>query len=176
MKVLQKLPLFAVLLSLAATPLAAPAQAPAPAPASKGEAQAAPAKKIAPAMDKAIRHLLKLSKASESGEMILDGMVASLKRSMQSVPESFWKELPRKELLRDFENELVAIYAKHLTLEEIQGITKFYESPLGKSALEKMRSIAMESSGAGQEFSSTVLRWVMDEAEKKGVLPNQHGH
>lgn len=170
MKILQMLPLFALLFSVTAS--ANPAGEKAPTAGGATQEKAA----VPPAMDKAIRHLLKISKASDSGEMIIEGMVTSLKRSMASVPESFWKELPRKQLLRDFENELVAIYAKHLTMEEIQGITKFYESPLGKSALEKMRHIAMESSGAGQEFSSTVLRWVMDEAEKKGVLPKPHGH
>lgn len=147
---------------------AQPAKAPAPADAAK--------KKLDPAKEKAIRKLLNLSKADESGDMILEGMIQSLKRSMPSLPESFWKELSREKILKDFEEVLVGIYDRHLTMEEIAAITKFYESPVGKSVLEKMRAISMDSAQAGQEFSATVLRMVMDEAEKKGVLPKPHGH
>lgn len=174
MKHFQMLPVVALLFTLSLGAVPAAAQTPA-APA-QAEGEGAAPKKIDPTLEKEIRKLLRVSKGNESGGMILDGMLNSLKRSMSTIPESFWKELPRKDFLERFDEELVRIYAQHLTLEEVRGLIKFYESPLGKSALEKMRLISMDAAKAGHDFSSDVLRWVMDEAEKKGVLPNVHGH
>jgi hypothetical protein len=62
---------------------------------------------------------------------------------------------------------IVPIYAKHFTLEDIQGLTKFYESPLGSKLVKEMPQVVQESQSVGVEMDEaaalTVLRSMQDE-------------
>jgi len=161
MKIMPKtklLSLFTLALAFSVSPLAH---------AEKAEEKAQKTR-VEPAKEKAIRHLMKISKSAEAGQMILDGMKEAMQRNMPSAAD-FWKEFPTEELLEEFEDSLVAIYDKHLTMEEIQALTKFYESPVGKSILEKLRVIGMESAALGQDFSAKIVQRVVEKTRGTGA-------
>lgn len=71
----------------------------------------------------------------------------------------------KEKFFAEFEDELVVIYDKHLALEEIEALTEFYESSMGKRILSKQRAIAMDSAAAGQALSMRIVQEILREAE-----------
>jgi hypothetical protein len=51
---------------------------------------------------------------------------------------------------------LTPVYRKHLTLEDLQALIAFYESPVGKKYAQVGPSILNESMEAGQEWGSSL--------------------
>ncbi len=155
---------------------AAPANAQA-APAQKPAAQAAaPAEKLDPAKEAAIRHLLDLTEISKMGDNISAGISREVQNAagravaqdqvpkfMQEFSAKFSTAAPASKVT----DAIVPIYAKHFTLEEIQGLTKFYESPLGQKLVKEMPAVVQESQSVGVEMDEgaalVVLRGMQDE-------------
>jgi uncharacterized protein len=48
------------------------------------------------------------------------------------------------------------VYAKNFTLEEIQGLVKFYESPLGQRVVKVLPQVIQESQAAGAQIDQQV--------------------
>lgn len=70
----------------------------------------------------------------------------------------------------------VAIYARHFSTEDIQGLSKFYESPLGQRVLKSLPEAQEEAYSSGQQMDQQVamqiLRGMSDEyTELKQMLP-----
>jgi hypothetical protein len=69
-----------------------------------------------------------------------------------------------------------AIYAKHFSMEDIQGLTKFYESPVGQRVLKSLPEAQEEAYSSGQQMDRQaalkVLWGMADEyTQLKQLLP-----
>ena len=113
------------------------AKAPEAAPAEK------PAEKLDPAKEAAIRHLMDITETSKMG----DGLNAAITRQVHDV---MGRAIPQDQLPKFMDtfsqkftvsappsavtDSMVPIYAKNFTMEDIQGLIKFYESPQSQTA------------------------------------------
>jgi uncharacterized protein len=169
-------------------PHATPGQA---APAKPGAQAAAaqtppaPAEKIDPAKDAAIRHLMDITETSKMGANIasyITGKVHDgaghaipadqLQKFMDTFSQKFTAGLPPTAV----NDAIVAIYAKHFSMDDIQVLTKFYESPLGQRVVKEMPDVNQQMAVAGQQIETTValatLRSMTDEyPQLKQMLP-----
>ncbi len=182
----------AVLLSasplLAQTSPGAAQQKPAPvAPTQPGQtaAPAAAAEKLDPAKDAAIRHLLDITGESKEGENINTGMTNQVHSVMsRSIPadqlpkfmETFSAKYNPSAPPSAVTDAMVAVYARHFSMEDIQGITKFYESPVGQQMIKEMPSVTRESQAAGMQMDQKIamqVLWGMEDEypQLKQVLP-----
>jgi len=71
---------------------------------------------------------------------------------------------------------IVGIYAKHFSLDDIQVLTKFYESPVGQRIVKEMPDVDQQMRVAGQQIETTAalaaLRSMLDEyPQLKQMLP-----
>jgi len=118
--------------------------------------------------EKAVRELLNLTGAGKLGVQIAQQLVGSFKKSMPNVPAAFWDEF-----LKDIDTEgmtklVIPIYAKHFTVDEINGMIAFYKTPLGQKLTHELPSITQESMAAGQQWGSELGRRVADRLKAKG--------
>jgi hypothetical protein len=137
---------------------------------------AAPAEKLDPAKDAAIRHLLDLTEISKMGDNISTGITHEVQNAasravaqdqlpkfMQEFSTKFTAAAPSSKVT----DAIVPIYAKHFTIEDIQGLTKFYESPLGQKLVKEMPAVVQESQQTGVEMDEaaalSILRGMQDE-------------
>lgn len=171
-----------------APPTLAPHATPGQAAPAKPAAQAAPApapEKIDPAKEAAIRHLMDITEGSKMGESIanfITGQVHNgvgrslsadqLPKFMDTFSQKFTAGLPPTAV----SDAIVAIYAKHFSMEDVQGLTKFYESPLGQRIVKEMPDVDQQMRTAGQQIETTVaiavLRSMADEyPQLKQMLP-----
>lgn len=63
--------------------------------------------------------------------------------------------------------QIVRIYDKHFSAEDVKELLKFYGSPLGQRVAEAMPQIARESQAAGQALSQRVSRDVHQELKNE---------
>ncbi len=107
-----------------------------------------------------IKHLLKLTSSEQISESMMNSMLPVMKMQFSekiknsSDREKFEGKMDSmmaatitevKELTNKLNNvEMVNIYDKHFTHEEIKDLITFYESPVGKKILEKNPEITSE--------------------------------
>jgi hypothetical protein len=64
-------------------------------------------------------------------------------------------------------NQLVAIYDRHFTDDEIKGLLQFYGSPLGQKFAAEMPKIGMETQAANRAFSTRIAKNVLQDLRKQ---------
>jgi uncharacterized protein len=177
--------------AMAQTPAGGAQQKPAPsAPVQPGQTAAAPAEKLDPAKETAIRHLLEITGGAKEGENINEGMTGRVKEVMtRALPadqlpkfmDTFTQKFTASAPPSAVTDAVVKIYAQHFSLEDIQGITKFYESPVGQRMVKEMPDVARESQSVGMQMGQKVvidvLRGMSDEyPQLKQMLPPDPEH
>ena len=147
---------------------------------------AAPApEKADPAKLAAIRHLMDITATSKMGDNITNGITAQVHSVMgrtipadrlQKFMDSFSQKFSQAAPASAVNDITAAVYARHFSMEDIQGLTKFYESPLGQRVLKSLPEAQEEAYSAGQQMDQQaamqILRGMSDEyTELKQMLP-----
>jgi hypothetical protein len=147
---------------------------------------AAPAtEKPDPAKLAAIRHLMEITDTSKMGDNISSGLTNNVRSvigraiSADRVPkfmDEFSQKFSAAAPSSAVNDNTAAIFARHLSLEDVQGLTKFYESPLGQRVLKSLPEAQEEAYSTGQQMDQQaalqVLRGMSDEyTELKQMLP-----
>ncbi len=177
--------------AMAQTPPGGAQQKPAPsAPVQPGQTAAAPAEKLDPAKETAIRHLLDITGGAKEGENINEGMTGRVREVMtRALPadqlpkfmDTFTQKYTASAPPGAVTDAVVKIYAQHFSLEDIQGITKFYESPVGQRMVKEMPDVARDSQNVGMDMGKKVvidvLRGMSEEyPQLKPMLPPDPDH
>ena len=177
--------------AMAQTPAGGVQQKPAPsAPVQPGQTATATAEKLDPAKETAIRHLLEITGGAKEGENINEGMTGRVKEVMtRALPadqlpkfmDTFTQKFTASAPPSAVTDAVVKIYAQHFSLEDIQGITKFYESPVGQRMVKEMPDVARDSQDVGMEIDKKVvvdvLRGMSEEyPQLKQMLPPDPDH
>lgn len=119
----------------------------------------------------AIEKLFLVTNTQQTYETVIKQMFGMFKQNQSEVPSDIWTEM-EKEMLKSSMPELVdlliPVYNKHLSLEDIEGVIKFYESPLGKKFADKSPLITQESMQVGQKWGEKLAMNVMKRLEEQG--------
>lgn len=164
---------------------AKPAKAAPASPKVPSVSKAAATTKVDPAKEAAIRHLMDITQTSRLG----DNMAAyisnqvrqfvgrsmdstTLPKFMDAFNQKFAASAPPKEVT----DAMVPIYDRAFSIDEIQALVKFYESPLGQHVVKVLPQVLEDSQNAAakidQEAALNVLRGMeSDYPELKSVLP-----
>jgi len=164
--------LFAALPALAqSAPTLSPAQKPQAGASGKssssGTENAAPPSSapVDPAKAAAIRHLMDVTGSSKLGDEIQNFITTQVRQGvsrgitpedrLQKFMDEFSKEFATRFKPSQIDDSAVAIYAANLSMEDIQGITQFYESPVGQRMIKALPSIVQQSQNAGVEIAQS---------------------
>jgi len=156
------------------------AQKPAPTQAAAAPAQAGSAnsaQSIDPAKEAAIRKMFEVMGTSKMMQQVLGAMSGNMKPMlMSSLPpgdyrekltDLFFDKFQSKVRVEQLLNLTVPIYAKYFSKEEIEGLTRFYQTPLGQKALsvlpQTVVEIQAESMKLGERLGREAMVEVLDE-------------
>ncbi len=126
------------------------------------------ADEIDPAKAQAIRELLQVTGAEANQEQLTSTftqqLVSVLRASNTTLPPDAVQMITDEvalvvaEQLRSevLQIKMYRIYARYFTLEEIQGLTEFNRSEIGKKANQVMPILMRESMNAAQEWSEEI--------------------
>jgi hypothetical protein len=144
-----------------------------------------PAEKLDPAKDAAIRRLMEVTETSKLGENMNAAVVRQVHEFIsQALPQdqvpkfmdTFSQKYTASAPTGPVTDAMVPIYARSFTMEEIQQLTKFYESPVGQHYVKSMPTVIGESQAAGaridQPLAVAALRSMQtDYPQIKQMLP-----
>jgi len=135
------------------------------------------ASSIDPVKEADIRSLMELVGArdvfeestTKSTEQFREALLASVPDNDrgQAFINTFLEAYKKKVNPEDVTNELVAVYDKHFTEDEIRGLLQFYGSPLGQKYAEEMPKVSAEAIAAGRAVSLRTAREVIQDLRKQ---------
>lgn len=137
------------------TPAAQPGQAASPSPGSE---------RIDPAKEAAIRHLMDITETAKLGDNISEYItnqvrtVMSHNLSADQLPkfmDTFTQKFSAGSPSKQVTDSLVGIYGRAFSMEDIQGLTTFYESPLGQKVIKTLPQVTQESQEKGVQIEQT---------------------
>ena len=161
-------------------------------PSQKGHSATAPGSastaKIDPAKEAAIRHLMEITNTSKLGDNMAQYIsnqvrnymsrsmdAATLPKFMDSFNQKFFPSAPAKSVT----DAMVPIYDHAFSKQEIDGLVRFYESPLGQHVVQVLPQVLQQSQDAAakmdQEVALNVLRGMSsDYPQLKQMLPAEN--
>src|SRR5690554_380003 len=92
---------------------------------------------------------------------VTDKMMATMAAGQREAFASIMEQIDLSRL----ENIMLNAMARHFTLEEINALTEFYSSPIGRSAMEKFGSYMADINPAIQAELQTALLKAMQQAQ-----------
>ncbi len=123
---------------------------------------------IEPAHDRAIRQLIVATGALEIGEQFANAvsmqMSQALRQSNPDVPPRAF-DIIQEEVMGviseelengSFENQIVPVYAKYFSLDEVEELLAFYRTPIGQKTIEVMPLLTQESMQIGQSWGISI--------------------
>jgi hypothetical protein len=150
-------------------------------------APAATAEKVDPEKEKAIRHFMEITGSSKMGDNMTQMMTSQVKsavsRSMsgdrlQKFLDDFNQKVGAKSPGAEVDSAEIPIYAQHFSLEDLQGMIQFYESPLGQRIMKVLPEVLQETQQKGQAIErtaalNTLREMSSDYPEVKPFLPEE---
>ena len=134
-------------------------------------------KAVDPAKEADIRSLLELlgvrdaiqEVTSKSLDQYRENLLATVSDSERgrNFVTAFTAGYSSKFNVDDVTDQLVLVYDKHFTEDEIKGLLQFYGSPLGQRYAEEMPKVNSEAQAAGRALSLSIARDVLQDLRKQ---------
>ena len=115
--------------------------------------------------------LMEVNGSSENYDLVYDQLVAQFKMMKPDVPQDFWNSAKTEVFNKEIESlnkQLVPVYQKYFTQDEIKQLIEFYTSPLGKKLTSGTNKIAQESMQISQTWGMGLGTKLQTFIAKKG--------
>ncbi|WP_458071852.1 DUF2059 domain-containing protein [Rhodanobacter sp. BL-MT-08] len=117
-----------------------------------------------------VRQLMDAIGLGKSLSQMNSQVATSMKQALPCVSSNYWQGYIDDNSSKDFVSRLVPIYQKHFTADEVDGMVKFYSSPLGQKVLTEMPLALAEANQAGQQWSHDHTQQMIAKLEQAGTL------
>jgi hypothetical protein len=115
-----------------------------------------------------IRKLIELTGAAKVSASALKQIIAPMRQAFPQVPEGFWNEFLSEVRADELVDLIVPIYDKYYTRDDIQELTRFYQSPVGQKTVKVLPQLSAEAIDAGQTWGREVADRAMKKLQQKG--------
>ncbi len=104
------------------------------------------------------------------GIQVIGSMIEQYKKLFPDVDPQFWDDFMKEIKPDDLVNLVIPIYDKYFTDEDIQQLTAFYETPVGRKMVEKLPLITQESMTVGSQWGQELAQKIMERLKAKGYI------
>jgi len=114
---------------------------------------------------KELLHMFEVSGTEESYKAAIKQIMGMYREQYTGLGQELWDELESefmKTSLDDLTKMLTPIYQKYLSIDDLKGIIKFYESPVGLNYAEHTPMIMQESMQVGQQWGAKISEQLME--------------
>ena len=128
---------------------------------------------IDPQKEARIRELMDLTGAKDLGQQLIDAGMEQFRSSvMDSQPdnprarqfvEAFAARFQKRFDSKSLNEQIIPIYDKYLSTEDLKGLLDYYRSPLGQRMLKALPDVARESQAAGYALGQKAAQDTMEE-------------
>jgi hypothetical protein len=123
-----------------------------------------------PASEEQVRQLMDVVGVGKMLSQMNAQAVSTMQQSMPCVPGDFWQNYMDANQTQQFIGRLVPVYQHHFSADELDGMLKFYRSPLGQKVITEMPTTMAEANQAGQQWSHDRSDQMIAELKQMGSL------
>ena len=124
-----------------------------------------PAAEIAPDKRAEIDRMLKLTGMENLMTQMKNQMLDAMKPQLSKLPPELVTKLSAKLDMSEFLEQIIGLYDKYYTLEDLRAVNAFYSSPAGQKILSTLPQIMQESMRLGQKWGETAARKAFEETK-----------
>ena len=103
-----------------------------------------------------IKKLMDLQNSSEMGVQVMKTMLDSFKSSGLDIPEDFIEDFLDEVQFSELLAQIIPIYEKHLSHQDVKQLIEFFESPVGQKLIQKQPLITQESMVVGMAWGRKI--------------------
>jgi len=121
---------------------------------------------------KTLKKLFKASGTMKTYSAAINQMTELFKEQYSGINEEVWDEMNKemnKESMGQLVDMLASVYAKHLTVNDLKDLIKFYKTDIGKKYAEKLPALTQESMQVGALWGEQLGKELIEKLEKKGI-------
>lgn len=128
---------------------------------------------IDPQKEARIRELMDLTGAKDLGQQLIEAGMEQFRSSvLDSQPDNprakqfvdtFAARFQKRFDSRSLNEQVIPIYDKYLSTEDLKGLLEYYRSPLGQRMLKALPDVARESQAAGYALGQKAAQDTMEE-------------
>jgi hypothetical protein len=128
---------------------------------------------IDPQKEARIRELMDLTGAKDLGQQLIEAGMEQFRSSvLDSQPDNprakqfvdaFAARFQKRFDSRSLSEQVIPIYDKYLSTEDLKGLLEYYRSPLGQRMLKALPDVARESQAAGYALGQKAAQDTMEE-------------
>ena len=101
-------------------------------------------------------------------------MAGMMGQQLPCVPASYWSDFVDEQGMKDLTEKMIPVYQRHFTAEDIDGLLKFYGSPLGRKVVAEMPATMAEGMQIGKQWGQERGQQMIAQLQSQGTL-NQQG-
>jgi hypothetical protein len=99
-----------------------------------------------------IEKMLKLTGTEKMMGQVPGQMIDAFKTALPDAPATFWQQFAAKANIRELIDEIIPIYDKYYTLEDLRAVNAFYSTPAGQKIIATLPQVMQESMQIGQRW------------------------
>lgn len=100
-------------------------------------------------------------------------MAHVMAEAVPCVPAAYWEGFIDAGSTREVLDRMVPVYQRHFTEGEVDGLVRFYRSPLGQKVLTVMPETMAEAAKVGQQWGVERRQDMLGELQRQGKLDGQ---
>ncbi|MBE1162656.1 DUF2059 domain-containing protein [Dyella acidiphila] len=120
-----------------------------------------------------VRELMQVMDVPGQFTVMNNQMAAMMSQQLPCVEASFWQTYIDKNGQEQLTKAMIPAYQHHFSADEVEGLIKFYKSPLGQKLVTQMPATMAEAAQAGQQWGRQRTSDMFSTLQKQGKLDAQ---
>jgi hypothetical protein len=120
-----------------------------------------------------VRELMQVMDVPGQFTVMNNQMGAMMSQQLPCVPATYWQTYIDKDGVEQLTKAMIPAYQHHFTADEVEGLIKFYKSPLGQKLVAQMPATMAEAAQAGQQWGRQRTSDMFSDLQKTGKLDAQ---
>ncbi|OOG60133.1 DUF2059 domain-containing protein [Rhodanobacter sp. C03] len=117
-----------------------------------------------------VRQLFEVMHMSQMFGQMNAQMAGVMGRAVPCVPAAYWQNFIDASGAQQLLGRMVPVYQSHFTAEDVSGLLKFYQSPLGQKVITQLPLTMAEGMKVGQQWGRERGQAMVRQLEQKGTL------
>ena len=120
--------------------------------------------------EKQVRELFEVMHMDRMFGQMNTQMVTVMGQAVPCVPASYWQGFIDGDGARAVVDRMVPVFQRHFSAEEIDGLLKFYRSPLGQKVIAEMPATMAEGMQIGRQWGQQRAQEMLGQLQKQGKV------
>jgi len=120
-----------------------------------------------------VRELMQVMNVPGQFDVMNRQMAAMMSQQLPCVPATYWQTYIDKNGQEQLITAMIPAYQHHFSADEVNGLIKFYRSPLGQKLVMQMPATMAEAAQSGQAWGRQRTSDMFSALQKEGKLDAQ---